>query len=206
MKITKRQLRRIIKEMTISTDEAEAYLRDRAASYERDGLQGRGMKMLLQDDFLDDLGHQHNIEDYEWLIDELISDGPMGHRQGIGESKMRITKRQLRGIIKKEHTRLLREQEEVASANGDHHWPRVDWSNVGDLVDKWISLEYDAWDKADTSMNPDDVTDTEARKRWGDQVEGAGMDMEAELTLRVRRVALQTMKEFSEKLINGEYS
>ena len=93
MKITKKRLRRIIKEMTISAREAEDYLRDRATSYERDGLQGRGMKMLLQDDFLDDLGHQHNIEDYEWLIDELVD--------GVNES-IKITKRQLRKIIKEE--------------------------------------------------------------------------------------------------------
>ena len=119
---------------------------------------------------------------------------------------MKITKNQLRRIIKEEKARILREQDENAKMNGDHHWPRVDWSNVGDLVDKWISLEYDAWDKGDTSMNPDDVTDTQARKHWGDQVEGCAMDMEAEMTLRIRRVALQTMKEFSQKLIEGEYS
>ena len=112
----------------------------------------------------------------------------------------------LKRIIKEEKARLLREQEEGGSANGDHHWPRVDWSNVGDLVDKWTSLEYDAWDKGDTSMNPDDVTDVEARQHWGDQVESAGLDMESELTVRIRRVALQTMKEFSDKLVNGEYS
>ena len=103
MKITKRQLRRIIKEMTISTREAEDYLRDRAMSYERDGLQGRGMKMLLQDDFLDDLGHQHNIEDYEWLIDELVD--------GVNES-IKITKRQLRKNIKEERQKLFLEAQD----------------------------------------------------------------------------------------------
>ena len=30
--------------------------------------------------------------------------------------------------------------------------------------------------------------------------------MEAELTLRIRKVALQTMQEFTDKLINGEYT
>jgi len=119
---------------------------------------------------------------------------------------MKITKRQLRRIIKEEKRRLLKEQEEAGQANGDHHWPRVDWSNVGELTDKWVNLEYDAWDSGDASMNPDDVTDTEARKYWGNQVESASMDMESELTVRIRRIALQTMKEFSEKLVNGEYS
>jgi len=121
---------------------------------------------------------------------------------------MKITKRQLRRIIKEEKRRLLREQEEqVAAVNGDdHHWPRIDWSNIGELVDKWTKMEEDAWDTGDTSMNPDDVSNVEAKRHWGDQVEGAAMDMEAELTLRVRRAALQTMKEFTDKLINGEYS
>lgn len=118
---------------------------------------------------------------------------------------MKITKKQLRRIIKEERARMLREQED-SRMNGDHHWPRVEWSNIGDLVDKWIKLEEDAWDKGDVSMNPDDVSDADAKRHWEDQVEGCAMDMEAELTLRIRRVALQTMKEFSEKLINGDYA
>ena len=119
---------------------------------------------------------------------------------------MKITKRQLRRIIKEEKARMLREAETDPPRNGDHHWPRVDWSNVGELTDKWIKMEEDAWDKGDSSMNPEDESDADAKRHWGDQVEGAAMDMEAELTLRVRRVALQTMKEFSDKLVNGEYS
>jgi hypothetical protein len=135
---------------------------------------------------------------------------------------MKITKRQLRRIIREERNRLLREVETVSStdisiadikakqasgdANEEHHWPRVDWNNIGELTDKWIKMEEDAWDKGDTSMNPDDQTDTDAKRHWKDQVEGAAMDMEAELTLRIRRVALQTMKEFTDQLINGEYS
>jgi hypothetical protein len=128
---------------------------------------------------------------------------------------VKITKRQLKRIIKEEKARLLREAEAVSSTdisiadqgkNGDHHWPRVDWSNVGEITDKWIEMEEKAWDKGDTSMNPDDVTDTAAKRHWSDQIEGAAMDMEAELTLQVRQISLRIMKEFSEKLINGEYS
>ena len=119
---------------------------------------------------------------------------------------MKITKRQLRRIIKEERARFLKEQEENSPVNGDHHWPRVDWSNIGELTDKWMDMEEKAWDKGDGSMNPDDVTDADAKRHWKDQVEGCAMDMEAELTRRIRRVALQTMKEFSDKLINGEYS
>ena len=118
---------------------------------------------------------------------------------------MKITKRQLKRIIKEEKQKLLKEELGAENA-GEHHWPRVDWSNVGELTDKWIKMEEDAWDKGDTSMNPDGETDADAKRYWKDQVEGAAMDFEAELTLRVRRVALKTMEEFTDKLINGEYS
>tara|TARA_Y100000287_G_scaffold128349_1_gene103805 strand:+ start:126 stop:482 length:357 start_codon:yes stop_codon:yes gene_type:complete len=118
---------------------------------------------------------------------------------------MKITKNQLRRIIKEEKARILREQEDTRD-NGDHHWPRVDWKEVGDLVDKWIAMEEKAWDKGDTSMNPDTKSDRDAQAYWNDQVEGCAMDMEAEMTLRIRRVALQTMKEFSQKLIEGDYA
>ena len=119
---------------------------------------------------------------------------------------MKITKNQLRRIIKEEKARLLREQEEAPIANGDHHWPRVDWSNIGEITDKWVKMEENAWDKGDPSMNPEDESDADAKRHWEDQVDAAGMDMESELTVRIRRLALQTMKEFSEKLINGEYA
>ncbi len=123
---------------------------------------------------------------------------------GDGREDIVEARRSTRRLLIEEKGKDL---DEVDAAGGDDHlYPRVDWSNVEDLVDKWISLEYDAWDKDDPSMNPEDSTDTEARKYWGDQVEGAAMDMEAEMTLRIRRISLQTMKEFSEKLLNGEYA
>ena len=118
---------------------------------------------------------------------------------------MKISKSKLRRIIKEEKARIVSEQED-SRTQADHHWPRVDWKDVGDLVDKWIDMEEKAWDKGDVSMNPDDVSDADAKKHWEDQVEGCAMDMEAEMTLRIRRVALQTMKEFSQKLIEGEYA
>tara|TARA_A200000159_G_C7334095_1_gene344264 strand:+ start:378 stop:734 length:357 start_codon:yes stop_codon:yes gene_type:complete len=118
---------------------------------------------------------------------------------------MKITKRQLKRIIKEEKARILREQENTQT-QADHHWPRVDWKEVGDLVDKWVDMEEKAWDKGDTSMNPDAKSDRDAQTYWNDQVEGCSMDMEAEMTLRIRRVALQTMKEYSQKLIEGEYA
>jgi hypothetical protein len=124
---------------------------------------------------------------------------------------MKITKRQLRRIIKEEKARILHEQGDDMSTNttptnNEHHWPRVDWSNVGELVDKWTQGERDAFDKGDPSMMAMGETVTEAKGVWDMQVEQAGMDMEAELTERVRKVALQTMQEFTENLINGDYS
>ena len=40
---------------------------------------------------------------------------------------MKITKRQLKRIIREEKEQLLDEVDVDAATNGDHHWPRVDW-------------------------------------------------------------------------------
>ncbi len=113
---------------------------------------------------------------------------------------MKITKKQLRKIIKEEKARILREQDD------GHLYPRVMWTNVEELTDKWMSAEYESFDEGDPSMMAPGESATESRKRWNDQIEGAAMDMEAEMTARIRKVALQTMKEFSAKLIKGEYA
>ena len=123
---------------------------------------------------------------------------------------MKITKRQLKRIIKEEKARILREQSDMSSnitpVDNEHHWPRVEWTNVEDLADKWSVAEKKAWDKGDPSMNPDDEKNSEMKKYWEDQVATAAMDMEAELTVRIRKVALETMQEFTDNLINGEYT
>ena len=119
---------------------------------------------------------------------------------------MRITKRQLKRIIKEEKRRLLKEQDDTRVAdNNQHHWPRVDWDNVTELVDKWADGEEKAFDKGDPSMMAMGDTATDAKRIWELQVDQASMEMEAEMTDRIRKVALQTMKEFTDKLINGEY-
>ena len=82
MRITKRQLRRIIKEaliseMNISSVDVEQYIKDKADAYRSDPtMTPDSMRMLLMDDFMDDLGHQLNIEDFQDLIDELSLDTP----------------------------------------------------------------------------------------------------------------------------------
>ena len=82
MKITKRQLRKtireaLLREMAISAEDAEQYLRDNAATYRKDpNMSGSSMRTLLMDDFMDDLAHQHDIADFQDLIDELSLDTP----------------------------------------------------------------------------------------------------------------------------------
>ena len=113
-------------------------------------------------------------------------------------------------VAEVERVRMLEQEEMSPVDNNTHHWPRVEWTNVEDLVDKWAKGEEDAFDKGDPSMmgvgGDDDVSLTDAMRHWGDQVDNAAMDMEAELTKRVRKVALQTMQEFTDNLINGDYS
>ena len=125
---------------------------------------------------------------------------------------MKITKRQLTRIIKEEKARLLSEQQvevEEEWTSESHHWPRVDWNDAAELVDKWHDMEIKAFDEGDPSMNPldnpeDSVSDN--KEFWREQVDSASMDLESELTVRIRKVALQTMKEITEKLLNGDYA
>ena len=77
--------------------------------------------------------------------------------------KMKLTKQQLVRIIREEKRNLLRESvsmdeidlENPSGANGDHHWPRVEWDNIYDLVDKWVKMEEEAFDPGDPSMTSD---------------------------------------------------
>ena len=105
-----------------------------------------------------------------------------------------------------ERQRMVEQDEEVVVDNNTHHWPRVDWDNVGELTDKWGKGEEDAFDPGDPSMMALGDTTTEAKAAWALQVDNAALDMENELTKRVRQIALQTMKEFTDKLINGDYA
>ena len=105
-----------------------------------------------------------------------------------------------------ERQRMVEQGEEVVTDNNTHHWPRVDWTNVVDLVDKWAKGEEAAFDKGDPSMVAMGDTVTDAKRNWELQVDNAALDMENELTKRVRQAALQTMQEFTDKLINGDYA
>jgi len=98
--------------------------------------------------------------------------------------------------------------EETSGDNGDHHWPRVDWKDANDLVDKWHDMEMKSWDPGDPSMFPDgsEMSQTDAKDFWREQVDAASYDLEAEMVVRIRQAALAVMKEISEKLIHGEYA
>ena len=121
---------------------------------------------------------------------------------------MKITKNNLKRIIREEKEKLL-DEIDVSSVdeveNGDHHWPRVDWTNVENLTDKWMDLEVKSFDKNDPSQNPEDMTDTDAKTYWEEQVESAAMDFEADLVAAIRKLALAKMKEYSDRLMQGDY-
>jgi len=122
---------------------------------------------------------------------------------------MKITKRQLKRIIREERARVIREQDVNQGDNHDHHWPRVDWDNsVGELVDSWADMEINSFDSGDPSMNPTDGDATVADNKayWAEQVESAMLDLENEVTVAIRQVVLAKMKETSEALMNGDYA
>jgi hypothetical protein len=51
-----------------------------------------------------------------------------------------------------------------------------------------------------------ELSTVEAKQWWAQQVEAASLDLDNELTLRVRKATLSAMKEITEKLVNGEYA
>ena len=75
MRITKRQLRSLVREaMEMTPEEITQSLLDNARSYHQDrGLKGdaSAIRTLLQDDFMDDFGHVADVRDYSDVIDQL---------------------------------------------------------------------------------------------------------------------------------------
>ena len=69
-----RTVRRVVSERrgAAAPHTVEDYLHAKAAYYHRDrNLAPSAIETLLQDDFMDDFGHRHDIEDYALLIDQL---------------------------------------------------------------------------------------------------------------------------------------
>ena len=112
MKITKKQLKRIIKEerdkllreVRFTDADIREYLSSAAMGYHRDislDITGDGrpdapaIKELLQDDFLDNFGAHVNIKDYEDLIDRLshgLTEGSLNER-GTGNPALQVKER-----------------------------------------------------------------------------------------------------------------
>ena len=129
---------------------------------------------------------------------------------------MKLKKKQVKQIIREEKLRLIMEQMEdidmgadgdEAGGETDHHWPRADWtSSVAELVDKWHDMETKAFDRGDPSMmGSDDMSLADAKDYWREQVDSAAMDLENEITVEIRKIALKAMKEVTQKLMLGEF-
>ena len=126
---------------------------------------------------------------------------------------MKISKRQLRRIIKEEKRRLLREQETGKHNHVDtreHQWPSADGpiSDASlDLSTAWGDMEAKAWSAGDPSMNQGgELSDSESKTWWVEQVDNATADLEIALEERLRAESIKVMQEFTDKLINGDYS
>ena len=120
---------------------------------------------------------------------------------------MKITKRQLRRIIKEEKARLLWEQEAPVDTR-EHQWPSADGpiADVAeDLSASWGKMEADAWSSGDPSMNMHgELDDAESKEWWQRLVDVATEELEEELAQRLREVAIEVMKQKTDDLINGE--
>ncbi len=120
---------------------------------------------------------------------------------------MRITKRQLKRIIREERARLFEQQDEASINVHAHGQPSYDWGDAAfDLADEWKKQEFDAFDTGDPSMMGMGETTAEAKEAWEVQVENAGEDLEGELLFALRKTAVAAMAEITQKLINGEYA
>ena len=86
---------------------ARVYHADRSKSLDVDGdgmPDASAIKVLLQDDFMDNYGHEFDMVDFDYEISNFA------HGAGLKEAKkMKLTKRQLRRIIKEE-LQTLKEQ------------------------------------------------------------------------------------------------
>lgn len=125
------------------------------------------------------------------------------------EGKMRITKRQLKRIIKEEKDKVLRELEAPVNSS-QHHYPSAD-QEIEQVVEQlkvaWQEMELKAWSAGDPSMNMHgELSDQESKELWGSQVETATDEFKEALGERLRATAIEVMEEYTDKLIVGEYN
>jgi len=97
------------------------------------------------------------------------------------------------------------EQAKEMSKGESAAWPRVDWNDVSELTDLWADMELKAWERDPSNTKQGDLSDTDAKQWWAEQVESAALSLEADLTVEIRKLSLRMMKEFSDMLMNGDY-
>ena len=128
---------------------------------------------------------------------------------------MRVTKRQLNRIIREERIRLrvLKEQEAPAPSQVDtreHQWPSADGpisDAAGELSVAWNEMEINAWSAGDPSMNKGgELSDAESKAWWTEQVDAATDQIEEALSEKLRAASIQVMEEYTDMLINGDFS
>jgi len=186
VKITKGHLRRIIKEELRASDlEIHLYLSDIADSARKDGLDKGAIKLLLQDEFMDNFGSYADIKDYETDIEEISSSLSEGR-----ENKMKITKRQLRRIIKEEKAKLLRES--VA-----------DMASYQDMFEEAAMKISDQFQTDMMSLfdeNPE-AFEGSSRLDWDQQVVYATQELETGISSAIEKV----LNEIEMNLHDGQY-
>ena len=186
MKITKGHLRRIIKEELKASDlEIHLYLSDIADSARKDGLDKGAIKLLLQDEFMDNFGSYADIKDYETDIEEISS----GLSEGR-ENKMKITKRQLRRIIKEEKAKLLRES--VA-----------DMTEYQDMMENYANNISDKFyeDMMKLFEEEPEAFEGSSRLDWDQQVVYAQQELDTGIVAAIERV----IQEVEMQLHDGQY-
>ena len=92
----------------------------------------------------------------------------------------------------------------------EHQWPSADGpitDTALELSTKWGDMEAKAWSAGDPSMNMQgELSDSESKTWWVEQVDNATADLEVALEERLRAASIEVMQEFTDKLINGDYS
>ena len=68
-------------------------------------------------------------------------------------------------------------------------------------------MELKAWSAGDPSMNMQgELSDAESKEAWSTQVNTATDDLSDALKERLRDEAIKVMQEYTDSLINGDYS
>lgn len=192
MKITKRQLRRIIREETTGVEDVT-----KTSDAFGDGE-------VIEEPFID--------VDEDDLLNVNGDPGRVRDILVIPESKtLKITKRMLKRIIKEEKAKILREQSEMPQVDSrEHQWPSADGPIADaalELSTAWGDMEVKAWSVGDPSMNQQgELSDSESNTWWVEQVDNATEELELALEERLRAESIKVMEEFTDKLINGDFA